>query len=137
MSPWGAPRSGHGSETTIAVGTSHSRAARNIHFFCICFLAVFWHPNKPPKISEIKVFHDNDLIFSKEDCSNLAQAKAANYCGQVILMRVAGVDPIDIEKLHLAGAFANYVNLNNAMENGEQLPINEVDMRFWPNWNKK
>ena len=76
-----------------------------------------------PKISEIKVFHDNDLIFSKEDCSNLAQAKAANYCGQVILMRVAGVDPIDIEKLHLAGAFANYVNLNNAMEIGLLPPV--------------
>ncbi|MDG2351616.1 MAG: ASKHA domain-containing protein [Acidimicrobiales bacterium] len=76
-----------------------------------------------PKISEIKVFHDNDLIFSREDCSNLAQAKAANYCGQVILMRIAGVDPIDIENLHLAGAFANYVNLNNAMEIGLLLPI--------------
>ena len=28
-------------------------------------------------------------------------------------------------------------NLNNAMENDEQLPINEVDIKYWPNWNKK
>ena len=28
-------------------------------------------------------------------------------------------------------------NLDNAMENDEQLPINEVDIKYWPNWNKK
>jgi len=28
-------------------------------------------------------------------------------------------------------------NLSNAMENDEQLPINEVDLKFWPNWNNK
>jgi len=28
-------------------------------------------------------------------------------------------------------------NLNNAMENDQQLPINEVDIKYWPNWNKK
>ena len=28
-------------------------------------------------------------------------------------------------------------NLTNAMENDEQLPIHEVDIKYWPNWNKK
>jgi len=28
-------------------------------------------------------------------------------------------------------------NLTNAMENDEQLPINEVDIKYWPNWNGK
>ena len=28
-------------------------------------------------------------------------------------------------------------NLNKAMENDAQLPINEVDIKYWPNWNKK
>ena len=27
-------------------------------------------------------------------------------------------------------------NLTNAMENDEQLPIHEVDIKYWPNWNK-
>jgi len=28
-------------------------------------------------------------------------------------------------------------NLTNAMENDKQLPIHEVDIKYWPNWNKK
>ena len=28
-------------------------------------------------------------------------------------------------------------NLNKAMENDDQLPVNEVDIKYWPNWNKK
>ena len=27
-------------------------------------------------------------------------------------------------------------SLEEAMENNEQLPVNEVDIRYWPNWNK-
>ena len=33
------------------------------------------------------------ITFSREDASNLAQAKAANYCGQYIVMRHCGVRP--------------------------------------------
>ena len=36
--------------------------------------------------------------------------------------------PIDPEKIG---------NLNKAMENDDQLPVNEVDIKYWPNWNKK
>ena len=28
-------------------------------------------------------------------------------------------------------------NLSNAMENDKQLPINAVDIKYWPNWNNK
>ena len=27
-------------------------------------------------------------------------------------------------------------SLKEAMENDEQLPVNEVDIRYWPDWNK-
>jgi hypothetical protein len=27
-------------------------------------------------------------------------------------------------------------SLEQTMENDEQLPVNEVDIRYWPNWNK-
>ena len=50
--------------------------------------------------------------------SELAQAKAANYCGQIILMRKFGVRPSQIHKLFLAGGFANYVDVGNAMNIG-------------------
>ena len=26
--------------------------------------------------------------------------------------------------------------LEDAIKNNKQLPVNEVDFRFWPNWNK-
>jgi uncharacterized 2Fe-2S/4Fe-4S cluster protein (DUF4445 family) len=57
--------------------------------------------------------------------SNLAQAKAANYCGQVIAMRSFGVSPDRISRLFLAGAFANYVNVGHAVEIGFLAPVPE------------
>lgn len=64
-----------------------------------------------------------DITFSREDASNLAQAKAANYCGQAILMRAFGVTPDRIDRLYLAGGFANYVNIDNAIEIGFLAPV--------------
>ena len=39
------------------------------------------------------------ITFSKQDIGNLAQAKAANYCGQLIVMRTAGVEPNEVDRL--------------------------------------
>ncbi len=71
-----------------------------------------------PKKREIKVFDGLELTFSRDDCSNLAQAKAANYCGQIILMRIAGINPTDLESVFLAGGFANYIDLENSIKIG-------------------
>lgn len=67
---------------------------------------------------EMTVLAEQGLTFSKEDASNLAQAKAANYSGQLIVMREAGVNPGDIQHLYLAGGFASYVNVRNAIDIG-------------------
>ncbi|UCH47776.1 MAG: DUF4445 domain-containing protein, partial [Betaproteobacteria bacterium] len=67
---------------------------------------------------EMTVLPEHNITFSREDASNLAQAKAANYCGQFIVMRHLGLAPADIDKLYLAGAFATYVDLRNAMDIG-------------------
>ena len=48
---------------------------------------------------------EHGITFSREDASNLAQAKAANYCGQYIVLRHFGCVPEDITKLFLAGGF--------------------------------
>ncbi len=66
---------------------------------------------------------DRGITFSKEDASNLAQAKAANYSGQLIVMRAAGVDPGDIHRLYLAGGFATYINPDNAIDIGLIAPV--------------
>ncbi len=72
----------------------------------------------PNKLHEIPVVPEQGITFSREDASNLAQAKAANYCGQFIVLRQFGVNPRDITKLYLAGGFANYINIQNAIEIG-------------------
>jgi len=69
------------------------------------------------------VVPEHGITFSKEDASNLGQAKAANYCGQAIVMRALGVDPARIERLYLAGGFANYVNVANAQAIGLLAPV--------------
>ncbi len=60
----------------------------------------------------------NNLTLSRSDISVLAQAKAANYCGQAIVLREFGLPIEKFEKLYLAGGFANYVNESNAIDIG-------------------
>ncbi|HXW15947.1 MAG TPA: ASKHA domain-containing protein [Terriglobia bacterium] len=77
------------------------------------------------KARELTIVPDAGITFSLGDMSNLAQAKAANYCGQVITMRSFGVSADQISRVYLAGAFANYVNVANAIEIGFLAPIPE------------
>jgi uncharacterized 2Fe-2S/4Fe-4S cluster protein (DUF4445 family) len=77
------------------------------------------------KLSAIDVVPERGITFSREDASNLAQAKAANYCGQFIVMRNAGVQPADLDRLYLAGGFATYLDVVNATEIGLIAPVSE------------
>ena len=77
------------------------------------------------KQRDMAVVPKHGITFSKEDASNLGQAKAANYCGQYIVMRALGVDPAEVESLYLAGGFANYVNVQNAQSIGLLAPVPE------------
>ena len=78
------------------------------------------------KQKHMAVVPAHGITFSKEDASNLGQAKAANYCGQYIVMRALGVDPAGVERLYLAGGFANYVNVRNAISIGLLAPVPEA-----------
>ncbi len=79
-------------------------------------------------MSELGAFQDggNEFYFAPEyrmslsraDISALAQAKSANYAGQYIVLRQYGVSPEAISRLCLAGGFANYVNVDNAVAIG-------------------
>ena len=57
---------------------------------------------------------ERDMALSRADISSLAQAKSANFCGQWIVLRHYGAPLDKIERLYLAGGFANYVNVENA-----------------------
>ena len=79
-------------------------------------------------MSELGVFHEGvdqfyfvperGMSVSRADVSVLAQAKSANYCGQKIVLRRYGVTPGEIDRLYLAGGFANYVDVRNAASIG-------------------
>jgi uncharacterized 2Fe-2S/4Fe-4S cluster protein (DUF4445 family) len=77
------------------------------------------------KAGVLPIVPERGITFSREDASNLAQAKAANYCGQYIVMRHSGVRPDDIKRLYLAGGFANYINVHNAIDIGFLAPVAE------------
>ena len=59
-----------------------------------------------------------ELTISRSDMSALAQAKSANYSGQYIALQKYGISAEEIDKLYLAGGFANYVNVDNAVNIG-------------------
>ena len=83
---------------------------------------VFTHDRRA---QEIAVVPEYGITFSRRDGSNLAQAKAANYCGQLIVTRELGVAPQEVDRLYLAGGFANYVDVNSAIAIGFLPPVDE------------
>ena len=54
------------------------------------------------------------MSLSRADISALAQAKAANFCGQQIVIRRYGLPVEQIDKVYLAGGFANYIDIESA-----------------------
>lgn len=77
------------------------------------------------RATEIEVVPQAGITFSRADASALAQAKAATTVGQLALLRAAGVSPASVERLYLAGGFATYVDVRNAVEIGLLAPVPE------------
>jgi len=79
--------------------------------------------------NEYEFSSTNNLTISRADISALAQAKAANYCGQAIVLREYGLPIEKFEKLYLAGGFANYVDESNAIDIGfiANMPLEKVE----------
>jgi len=75
--------------------------------------------------SRIDVAPDEGIDFSRGDASALAQAKAANHCGAGILLRTLGLTSADLGRLYLAGAFASYIDVPNAIAIGFIPPVPE------------
>ena len=69
-------------------------------------------------VNELLFVPEKHMSLSRADISALAQAKSANYSGQYIVLRNYGVPMDRIAKLYLAGGFANYVNVENAIAIG-------------------
>lgn len=61
---------------------------------------------------------ERKMALTRSDISALAQAKAANYAGQYIVLRRYGLASGRLSRLFLAGGFANYVNVASAVDIG-------------------
>ena len=61
--------------------------------------------------------------LDRSDVSNLAQAKSANWVGQHVLLRQLGVPAAEVNRLFLAGGFANALDLANAQAIGLVAPV--------------
>ncbi|MBA47343.1 MAG: ferredoxin [Dehalococcoidia bacterium] len=76
------------------------------------------------------IFIDNDesINLSRRDVSSLAQEKAANVCGQALVIKDFGTNMDDIDNVYLAGGFANYIDIENAKNIGFILnfPIEKI-----------
>jgi uncharacterized 2Fe-2S/4Fe-4S cluster protein (DUF4445 family) len=71
----------------------------------------------------VTVVPERGITLSREDISHLAQAKAANAAGQRVLLRTLGVTPRQVDRLYLAGAFANAIDVANAIDIGLLVPV--------------
>ena len=68
--------------------------------------------------NEVTITSQPRITFSRSDASQLAQAKASNASGQRILLRRLGLDPQDLDRVLLAGGFANAIDIENAIAIG-------------------
>jgi uncharacterized 2Fe-2S/4Fe-4S cluster protein (DUF4445 family) len=66
---------------------------------------------------------ERGITFSRADASQLAQAKASNACGQRILLRRLGIEADQVDRVFLAGGFANAIDIDNAVAIGFLAPF--------------
>jgi uncharacterized 2Fe-2S/4Fe-4S cluster protein (DUF4445 family) len=59
-----------------------------------------------------------DLTLSEGDIDNLMRAKGAMFAGYVTLLENVGLRLEDLEQVILAGAFGNFINIDNAITIG-------------------
>jgi len=71
----------------------------------------------------VTVVPERGITLSREDISHLAQAKAANAAGQRVLLRTLGVTAEQVDRVYLAGAFANSIDVTNAIDIGLLVPV--------------
>ena len=67
---------------------------------------------------EYTIAASQGITFSRADASQLAQAKASNASGQRILLRRLGLDAGEVDRVFLAGGFANAIDVENAIAIG-------------------
>lgn len=73
--------------------------------------------NAKARIQEEYHITDN-VCISQDDINQLIIAKAGLRTDQELLLKYYGIDIAEVEHIYLAGAFGNYMNIDNAMAIG-------------------
>jgi uncharacterized 2Fe-2S/4Fe-4S cluster protein (DUF4445 family) len=74
---------------------------------------------------EIVVEPERPITFSRADVGHLSIAKAATAVGQRVLLRRLGLRPDDLDRVYLAGGFANAIDTASAFAIGLLVPVPE------------
>ena len=61
---------------------------------------------------------DGDIVITEPDIDNLIRAKGAMYAGYQTLLESVGMAPENLDKVIIAGAFGDYIDLDAAMTVG-------------------
>ncbi len=77
------------------------------------------------KAKEVLVVPERPITFSRADVGQLAIAKAATAVGQRVLLRKLGLEPGDLDRVYLAGGFANAIDTASAVAIGLLIPAPE------------
>ncbi len=77
----------------------------------------------PGRDPEIPIVPDRRIVFSRGDVGHLAVAKAATAVGERVLLRRLGLDPGDVDRVYLAGGFANALDAGSAIDIGLLVPV--------------
>jgi uncharacterized 2Fe-2S/4Fe-4S cluster protein (DUF4445 family) len=64
-----------------------------------------------------------DIVLSRADVSEIQLAKGAMRAGAEILMREAGINVGDLDRVVIAGAFGSYIDVKNALRVGMFPPL--------------
>jgi uncharacterized 2Fe-2S/4Fe-4S cluster protein (DUF4445 family) len=69
-------------------------------------------------VPEVESGHGRDIRVAGSDIHEIQLAKGAIRAGTDILLQEAGVQPLELDEIIVAGAFGTYLNLDSAIEIG-------------------
>lgn len=67
---------------------------------------------------EVRIVDEPRITLSRSDVGHLSIAKAATAVGQRVLLRRLGMRPEDLDRVYLAGGFANALDIRSAVDIG-------------------
>ena len=81
-------------------------------------------------VPEVEAGGDRDVAITQEDIANLLRAKGAIYAGARVVLNSLGMTFDDLSEIMVAGAFGNYLNIENAITIGMLPDVLPEKLRF-------